>query len=91
MIKTSGYYEFSFHKLHKSWRRGESPPSLKSYAFPSDKALCLIAALDCYIERRSREKMVERASGEKKNPTSQLLVSFIKPHNAVLNPQLQVG
>ena len=48
---------------------------LKIYAFPSDKALCAIAALDCYIERSSiwREK----------NQTSQLLVSFIKPHNAV--------
>ena len=47
---------------------------LKIYAFPSDKALCAIAALDCYIERSSiwREK----------NQTSQLF-SFIKPHNAV--------
>ena len=51
MMKTSEYYEFRFHKLHKSWRRGESPPSLKIYAFPSDKALCVVAALDCYIER----------------------------------------
>ena len=75
MIKTSEYYEFRFQKLHKSWRKGESPPSLKIYAFPSDKALCVVAALDCYIERSSiwREK----------NQTSQLLVSFIKPHNAV--------
>ena len=58
MIKTSEYYEFRYHKLHKSWRRGESPPSLKIYAFPSDKALCVVAALDCYIERSSiwREK-----------------------------------
>ena len=75
MIKTSEYYEIRFHKLHKSWRKGESPPSLKIYAFPLDKALCVVAALDCYIERSSiwREE----------NQTSQLLVSFIKPHNAV--------
>ena len=55
--------------------KGESPPSLKIYAFPSDKALCVVAALDCYIERTSiwREK----------NQNSQLLFSFIKPHNAV--------
>ena len=54
---------------------GESPPSLKIYAFPSDKALCVVAALHCYGERISiwREK----------NQASQLLVSFIKPHNAV--------
>ena len=75
VIKTSEYYEFKFHKPHKSWRRGESPPSLKIYAFPSDHALCAVAALDCYIEATSiwREK----------NQTSHLLVSFIEPHNAV--------
>ena len=74
MIKTSEYYEFRFYKLRKSWRRGESLISLKIYAFPSHKALCVVAALDCYIERTSiwREK----------NRSSQLLVSFIKPHNA---------
>ena len=74
MIKTSEYYEFKFHKLHNSWRRDESPPSLKIYAFPSDKALC-VAALDSYMERTSVWK--------EKNLTSQLLVSFIKPYNAV--------
>ena len=42
MINTSQYYEFRFHKLQKSWKRGESPPSLKIYAFPSDKALCVL-------------------------------------------------
>ena len=70
MVKTSEYYEFRFHKLHKSCRRGEYPPSLKIYAFPSNKALCVVAALDCYIERTS----ICRAS--------QSLVSFLKPHNA---------
>ena len=74
MIKTNEYYEFRFHKLHKSWRRGESPSSLKIYAIPSDKPLYVVAALEWYIERTSiwREK----------NQASQLLVSFIKPHNA---------
>ena len=74
MIKTSEYYQFRYHKLHESWRRDESLLSLKIYAFPSDKALCLVAALDCYVERSSfwREK----------NQTCQLLVSFIKPQNA---------
>ena len=75
MIKTSKYYEFRSHKLHKSWRKGQSPPSLKIYVFLSDKALCAVAALDCYIERSS--------IWWEENQTSQLLVSFIKPHNAV--------
>ena len=55
MIKIS---EFTFHKLHKSWRRGKSSPSLKIYAFPLDKPLCVVAALAGHIERTSiwREK-----------------------------------
>ena len=60
MIKTSEqYYEFKFHKQHKSWGRGASPPSLKIFAFPSNKALRVVAVLDCYRERKSiwREKI----------------------------------
>ena len=41
---------------------------LENYAFPSDKALCLIATLECYIER---------------NQSGDLLISFVKPFNAV--------
>ena len=56
MVKTSEYHEFRFYKLRKSGKRSESSPSLKIYAFPSDKsdkAFCTVAALDCYIERTS--------------------------------------
>ena len=74
MIKTSEYKEFRFHKLYTFWRKGESPPSLKIYAFPSDRALCVVAALDCYIEGTSIWR---------ENQASQLLASFIKSHNAV--------
>ena len=66
MIKISEYYQFRFHKLHKSWSSGQSLLSLKIYAFPSDKALCLVAALDCYIERRLREQMIEEKLERKK-------------------------
>ena len=52
VIKTSEYYEFRFHKLHKSWRRSESPPLLKIYPFPSNRTLYVVTALDCYIERK---------------------------------------
>ena len=50
-------------------------PLLKMYTFPSNKALCVVAILDCYIEKRS----IWRA----KNLASQILVSFRKLHNAV--------
>ena len=74
-LKTVEYYEYRFHKLHKSRIRGQSPLFLKIYAFSSEKALCEVAALDCYIERTSiwREKI----------QAFQSLVSFIKPHNVV--------
>ena len=58
MIKINECFKFRFQKLHKSWRRSDSPPSLKIYAFPSDNALCVVAALDCYMK--------EYQSGEKK-------------------------
>ena len=75
MMKTSEYYKFRFHRLHKSWQRGESLSSWKIYAFPAEKALCVVAVLDYYIE-------ITSIWGEE-NQASQLLVSFIKPHNAV--------
>lgn len=68
MKKTSEYYEFKFHKLHKSQRKCGSPPLLENYASPSDKALCLTATLECYIER---------------NQSGDLLISFVKQFNAV--------
>ena len=61
--------------MNISWSRSEPLPSLKISASPSDKALCVVAALDCYIERT----LIWRAI----NQASQLLVSFVKPHNAV--------
>ena len=75
IIKTSDYYEFKFQKLHKFWIRGESPPSLKIYPLSSDKAFCVVAASDYYIERTS--------IGREKTQASQLLPGFLKLNNAV--------
>ena len=75
MIKTSEFYDFRSHKMHKSWRRGESSHLLKIYTFPSDVALYAVAALNCYIERTTIWK--------EKNQTFQSLVSFVKPLNEV--------
>ena len=40
MITTEKFVQFTFHKLHKSWRRGKAPPNLTYYAFPADPELC---------------------------------------------------
>ena len=62
MIKASKYYEFRFHEPRKSWRMGESLPLLESFVFPLDKALCVVAALDCYVERTSVPREENQAS-----------------------------
>ena len=41
MVNTGDKATFHFHKLHKSWRKGKSPPSLAVHAYSSDKQLCV--------------------------------------------------
>ena len=83
MIKTTEYYDIRLHKLYKSQRKDESPPSLVIYVFPSNKALCEVAALDCYYSKN--------INLEKKNQNSQLLVSFVKSLNTIAKSTLAGG
>ena len=43
MTKGTNNYMFTFGKLHKPWRKGKSPPSLKVYSFEEDTKLCVVA------------------------------------------------
>ena len=72
MTKGTNNYLFTFGKLHKAWRKGKSPPSLKVYSFE----LCVVATLDEYLKRTKVWR------GKDKN---QLLSSFVKPHNPVVS------
>ena len=76
MIKGTNIYMYTFGKLHKAWRKGKSPPSLKVYSFEEDTKFCVIATLEQYLKRtkvwRGKDK-------------SQLLLSFVKPHNPVVS------
>ena len=69
-------YVFKFHKLHKSWRFGKPIPEVEFYKFSDDRDLCVVTAIDEYISR------TEKWRGEE-NEKSQLLLSFIKPHDEV--------
>ena len=69
-------YMFTFGKLHKAWRKGKPPPSLKVYTFEENTKLCVIATLEEYLKRK------KVWCGKDK---SQLLLSFIKPHNPVVS------
>ena len=76
MTKDTHNYMFTFGKLHKAWRKGKPPPSLKVYSFEEDSNLCVASTLEEYLKRTK----VSRG-----NDKSQLLSSFIKPHNPVVS------
>ena len=50
MVKSEDAYIFNFYKLHKSWRKGKSPPKPYSYKYPKDQKLCVVSALDEYLK-----------------------------------------
>ena len=72
MVKSEDAYIFTFHKLHKSWRKGKAPPKLYLFRYPKDQELCVVSALNEYL--KCTEKW--RTNGDK----FQLLLSYIKPH-----------
>ena len=76
MVKTSQKYVFKFHKLHKSWRQGQKPTTLEFLAFSQDKELCVVSALDEYLNRTEEWRRV--------NNEPQLLLSCIQPHRKVV-------
>ena len=76
MTKGTDYYLFTFGKLHKAWRKGKSPSSLKFYSFEEDTKLWVVATLEEYLKKAK----VWRGKGK-----SQLLLTFAKPHNPVVS------
>ena len=75
VVKSEDPYIFTFHKLHKSWRKGKAPPKLYFYKYPKDQELCVVSALNEYLMRTE----IWRTNGDK----FQLLLSYIKPHMEV--------
>ena len=77
MVKDKDRYIFYFSKLHKSWRKGQVPPTITYFSFGEDKALHVVETLNEYI---NRSKPWRESNHEK-----QLLLSSIRPHNAVVS------
>ena len=75
MAKGKNRYIFYFSRLDKSWKKGQVPPAINYFAFGEDKTLCVVETLNEYINRSKPW----RESNNKK----QLLLSSIRPHNAV--------
>ena len=57
-MKISQKYVFKFHKLHKSWRQGQKPTTLEFVAFFQGKDLCVVSALDEYLNRTEEWRRV---------------------------------
>ena len=72
MVKPDDAYIFTFHKLHKSWRKGKAPPKLYFHKYPKDQELCVVSALNEHLKRTE----TWRKNGNK----FQLLLSYIRPH-----------
>ena len=66
MGKTEDCIKFTYDKLHKSWRKGKTPPL----------DICVLETIKSYLDR------TEAWRGEDQSK-SQLLLSFIAPHNPV--------
>ena len=74
-MKTSQKFVSKFHKLHKFWRQGQKPTIFEFVAFSQDKDLCVVSALDEYLNRTEGWRRV--------NNETQLLLSYIRPHKQV--------
>ena len=77
MAKDKDRYIFYFSKLHKSWRKGQVPPTITYFSFGEDKALHVVETLNEYI---NRSKPWRESNHEK-----QLLLSSKRTHNAVVS------
>ena len=75
MVKSDDAYIFTFHKLHKSWRKGKAPPKLCFYKYAKDQIFCVVSALNEYLTRTG----TWRTNGYK----FQSLLSYIKSNMKV--------
>ena len=45
-VRSQKGYVFTFHKLHKGWKKGDPAPSLTFYEYNLDKQLCVVETID---------------------------------------------
>jgi len=75
MIRKTESYIFSFDKLTKTWKKGQSPPTIEFMNFPENPKLCVVKTLDDYINLSKQWRLTK--------DHSQLLLSTLKPHKPV--------
>ena len=77
MAKDKGKYIFYFSNLQKSWRKGQIRPAITYFTFIEDKSLRIVETL--------KESINCSKPWRESNHEKQLLLSSIKPHNAVVS------
>ena len=76
MVKIPSSFTFTFHKLHKAWKKGKSPPSVVFHSFKEDISLCVVEVLNKYLKRSEKSRTSDEC---------QLLLSFVQPHKPVVS------
>ena len=76
LVKTPSSFTFTFHKLHKAWKKEKAPTSVVFHSFEKDSSLCVVAVLNEYL------KISEKWTT---SDEWQLLLSFVQPHKPVLD------
>ena len=76
MVKTPSSFTFTFHKLHKTWKKEKSPPSVVFHSFEEDSSLCVVAVLNEYLKRSEKWRTSDQW---------QLLFNFVQPHKPVVS------
>lgn len=77
MVLTETQCTFTFSKLHKSWKKGATPPAVTFYAYKANENLCVVSTIKEYINRTKEWRI--------RDNQSQLLLSFINPHREVVS------
>ena len=76
LVKTPSSFTFTFHKLHKAWKKEKAPTSVVFHSFEKDSSLCVVAVLNEYL------KISEKWTT---SDEWQLLLSFVQPHKPVVD------
>ena len=74
MTRSEDRYTFHFDKLFKSCRYGRPPPSIEFFHFPQNKNLCVVEAIDYYLNLSKSWRTSDK---------NQLFLSVINPRKEV--------
>ena len=80
LVKTPSSFTFTFHKLHKAWKKEKALTSVVFHFFEKD-SLCVVAVLNEYL------KISEKWTT---SDEWQLLLSFVQPHKPVVSTTISV-